>query len=577
MNYAWSELMIRELVRLGVDTFYVCPGSRSSPLAISAAEFGKLMVVHFDERGAAFAALGHARATGRPSVIITTSGSAVANLWPAVCEASNDGVPLILLTADRPPELRDTGSNQTMDQVKYFGSYARWYVDMPCPDTKISPAFVLSTVDYAFHRAMSPLAGPVHLNQMFREPLAPVAEQDSADAWLKQVGKWWKSRSPWTQYTDTRLSPGINEIQRIKLKLAKARRGVIIAGAVSGTDDSRAISKFAEKLGWPLIPDIRSGLRLKPGADVIIQMADQILLSDKFRRAVAPDVIVHLGGRITSKRIQQFISQSSADYVLIHDQSTRMDPDHRVTCRITATLPAILNRLATDKRGASSWLRKWVIVNNAVQLKWRSIAEKATELSEPGVAHIVARSIPAGHRLALASSMPIRDMDMYGLSEADAGIVASNRGVSGIDGNIASAIGFACGAKSPVTLIIGDLAFLHDMNSLAMLKSSPYPVTIIVVNNNGGGIFSFLPIASAPRHYETCFGTPHGMEFAEVAAMHDVNYAHISTGKEFKSLYREFADSGRHGIIEVRTDRADNVKLHRTVQAQLKKTADDAC
>jgi 2-succinyl-5-enolpyruvyl-6-hydroxy-3-cyclohexene-1-carboxylate synthase len=307
LNYAWAELMVRELERLGVNTFFIAPGSRSSPLTLSAAELAAHVVLHVDERGVGFAALGYARATGRPAVVITTSGSATANLWPAICEAAMDHVPMIVLTADRPPELRDTGANQTMDQVKLFDGYVRWQVDMACPDVRIPAPFVLSTVDEAVSRATQVNPGPVHINQMFREPLAPEKARDGASAWMKSLGGWWTSTKPWTHHEPVKLTGGIDEATKV---ITSAKRGLIVAGALQNRHEADAVIDIAEKLGWPVLPDIRSGLRLSAKHDQVIEMADQLLLSPKVEKIGKPDVVLHVGGRITSKRLLHFLASS---------------------------------------------------------------------------------------------------------------------------------------------------------------------------------------------------------------------------------------------------------------------------
>ena len=576
LNYAWSGQIIRELVLLGCDSFYIAPGSRSSPLALSAAECGRNVVVHFDERGVGFAALGHARATGLPAVVITTSGSAVANLWPAVCEANNDHVPMIMITADRPPELRDTGANQTMDQVKFFGSYVRWQLDLPCPDEHVNADFLLRTVDYAVYRAMHQNPGPVHINQMFREPLAPLATPDASQAWLAALGRQLNRKTPLTTYSIPEGSLSAASSVELNNIIARTRRGVIIAGAARNAAETLAMNKCADKLGWPLLPDIRSGLRLGEQPSQVIQMADQLLLSEKARKALTPDTILHLGGSITSKRIQQFMAARSAKIILVNEWDTRLDADSRVDLRLTCSLQDAVRRMKAGIGKTSNWTKKWRTLDDLLIRAWRKEAAGGNRLSEPLVAHIVSTELPSKQALVLASSMPIRDMDMFGAGNNKDYVVASNRGVSGIDGNLASAIGFSNGRRQPVTLVVGDLALLHDLNSLAMLKSANYPVTIVVINNDGGGIFSFLPVAASPRNFEVCFGVPHGNAFAAAATMFGLDYVNPSTPAEFTTAYSAAVRINRSTIIEVQTDRTEHVREHRRIQARLKKLIDHA-
>jgi len=574
INYAWSEIMVRELSRLGIDTFYIAPGSRSSPLALSAFDLAENVYTHFDERGLGFAALGHARATGKPTVIITTSGSAVANLWPAVCEASADAVPLLIISADRPPELRDTGANQTMDQVKLFGSYVRWQVDLPCPDLSIDPAFLLSTIDYAVAKSTGPNPGPVHLNQMFREPLAPTRINDGSRSWLKKLGAWWSATTPWTSYPPCPAVLTSATRSAINSKIKHAHCGIIVAGGMSRYTDAKAVLALAEKLNWPIIPDIRSGLRIKHDHPNIIHMADQLLLSERFANASRPDVILHFGGRIISKRIQRYCADSGADLIMIDKTPVRIDPDNRVTMRVTVSPEHAAVQFKTSSSTPDSWLKKWKRFDRKITKSWIQISGQSLSITEPRVAFCISRQLPAKHELILASSMPIRDVEMYGSSDHDHVNVVSNRGVSGIDGNLASAIGYSNGSGRRVTLLIGDLALLHDLNSLAMIKHSRQPITIVAVNNDGGGIFSFLPIAAAPRHYEACFGLPHGLSFKSASAMFGLSYVKPTNMDELSHAYTAACQSKSSTLIEVVTDRKSNVREHREIQAQLKKIAE---
>jgi 2-succinyl-5-enolpyruvyl-6-hydroxy-3-cyclohexene-1-carboxylate synthase len=562
MNFAWSQVMISELIRLGVSGFFVAPGSRSSPLAWTVAELaGDRMTVHFDERGLAFMALGHARAIGKPAVIITTSGSAVANLFPAVCEAAMDEVPLILLTADRPPELRNCGANQAMDQINFFGTYARWFVDVECPDANTPPEELLATVEQSYRKATQGHPGPVHLNQMFREPLHREKVRDGADAWIKKAARFIKGERSFTSAHE-RL-PASGDVDAVTSLIASARRGIVVAGASSGEEESRVMLAVAERLGWPLLPDIRSGVRLRGHDKHIMTMADQVLLKES--KALHPDVVLHLGGRVTSKRIMGLMRRG----IVAHVSSSVMpvDPDHVVRERLVMELDALLKKLPSTNCTPAKWLADWKKRDDAVGGCWREMSAASGEISEPIVAAMISLELKDGEALYLASSMPVRDMDMYGVAGAAHVAMVANRGVSGIDGTIASAVGFARGSGGRVTLIIGDLAFLHDVNSLALVRNSEVPVRIILLNNNGGGIFKFLPVASESRHFEACFGTPHDLgDFRAIAAQFDLGYAKPETVEDFKQALSEDG----HMIIEVQTNRDENHRVHLKIQAMLR-------
>lgn len=589
LNHLWAQLMVEELIRNGVTHFFVAPGSRSSPLALAVASRvagatassrrGKprggtpSLHVHFDERGLAFAALGCARATGIPAVVITTSGTAVANLFPAVIEASMDHVPMILLTGDRPPELRDCGANQAIDQLKIFGGYVRWFFDLPCPDEKISPRFVLTTIDHAFARAA---VGPVHLNCQFREPLAPIHEAFDAAGMAKQLKRWLACDEPFT-HQDGWATPvsSREDIETTARALASCKTGVIVAGDLRCLPDLEATEQLAAHLGWPILPSLQSGLRFRDAAPVA-PFADQLLLSEVFANRHKPDAVIHCGRRITSKRIQNWCATCGPKVFLVAgEQESRFDPLHCVTHRLLGPVHHEIGLLRhlLPKTNNRAWLLKWT---KASHLAGRTVAALVTKagLSEPGIAQAVSNLLPTTHALWTANSMPVRDLDMFAAAHGKTIRCIANRGASGIDGTIASARGFAISTQTPVSLVIGDLALLHDLNSLALLRGVKKPFVIVVINNDGGAIFSFLPVANYPQHFEQVFGTPHGLGFSKAAELFGLAYENPTTAADFEAAYRQAC--GRHGatLIEVRTDRAENLRVHRKIQDAVRKAVD---
>ena len=557
-NRLWANLIVEELVRCGVDFFCVAPGSRSTPLVAALAANDKAQsLVHFDERGTAFAALGYARATGRPAAWITTSGTAVANGLPAVVEASTDGVPMILLTADRPPELRQTGANQTIDQPDIFGDYVRWRFDLPAPDPTIDPAMVLTTVDQAAYRARRSPHGPVHLNLMFREPFLP--EEDEV---LTGPSPWAEDDKPYTRYAATKPAVDETEIQALWQTLRQVQRGLVVAGRLASRKQGEAVLRLAGALGWPLLPDIGSQVRLGTDSENLATYYDALLAGDSFAEAHAPEAVVHVGGRALSKRLEQFLGRSRPDpYVVVRENPFRLDPAHRVTHSIEADVVdfcAAMVRVATEDPPDedASWMTGWREASERVGHSLDGIS--ATDLNEPFVARSVSRNVP--HGLVVASSMPVRDLDTYATAGGAPVPVAANRGASGIDGTVATAAGFARGLGRPVTLLIGDLALLHDLNSLAMLRD--VPVVVVVLNNDGGGIFSFLPVAEHKEFFEPYFGTPQGVGFRPAAEMFGLQYERPETTEEFVEFYSKACARDSSTLIEVRTDREENVRLH---------------
>jgi 2-succinyl-5-enolpyruvyl-6-hydroxy-3-cyclohexene-1-carboxylate synthase len=565
-NLHWATLIVEELVRSGVAFFCVAPGSRSTPLVAALASNEKAeSLIHFDERGTAFAAVGYARATGLPAAWITTSGTAVANGLPAVVEAATDGVPMVLLTADRPPELRQTGANQTIDQPDIFGDYVRWRFDLPAPEEPVDPAMVLTTIDQAVYRARRAPSGPVHLNLMFREPF--LSDPDERPDELPAPARWQKRHEPFTRYAATKPSVDPDEIERLWDMLRPVERGLVVAGRLSSRKQGEAALRLAESLGWPLLPDVGSQVRLGSPSRNIVPLYDALLASDLFNERHAPEAVFHIGGRAVSKRLDRFLAQSRSDpYVVVRENPFRLDPGHRVTHSVEADIVGLCAALgaAAERRSPESdptWMSGWRTASEQAEDNLDRLLEESKVLNEPLVARLVSRHVPEGHGLCVASSMPIRDLDTFAAPDGAPVPVAANRGASGIDGTVATAAGFARGTGSPVTLLIGDLALLHDLNSLAMLRD--LPVVVVVLNNDGGAIFSFLPVARHKAFFEPYFGTPQGLTFEHAAAMFALDYEHTGTASGFVEAYRTACARNGPALIEVRTDREKNVAVHR--------------
>lgn len=571
-NRLWAGLIVEELVRNGVRLFCVAPGSRSTPLVAAIAENPKAeTLIHYDERGTSFAALGYARATGLPAAWVTTSGTAVANGFPAIVEASVDNVPMLLLTADRPPELRQTGANQTIEQPGIFGGYVRWGFDLPAPGPDVDPASVLTTVDQAVHRSRRTPPGPVHLNATFREPFIPDygREAELPD----HLSRWRDNEAPYTKYslteTLTETSAGDGGISEITDELRGARRGLVVAGRLSSRKQGEAAARLAESLGWPLLPDIGSQVRLGSGSEGAIPNYD-ILLADESFASDGPEAVLHIGGGVVSKRLLQFVARHRPNpYIVVKESPSRLDPNHLATRSVESDVAGFcdsLARLASGERGESPWAGAWRGASRKIGRRIEDEAARADAVAEPFVARSISRLIPDGHGLVAASSMPIRDMDAYAVADGAYVPVAANRGASGIDGTVATAAGFARGTGRPVTLLIGDLALLHDLNSLAMLRG--LPVTVVAVNNDGGGIFSFLPVSRQEAFFEEYFGTPQGVGFENAAAMFGLGYENPKDMRGFEEAYRAAVAGDVPCLIEVRTDRAENVALHRALLAR---------
>ncbi len=576
LNDGWAHLAIRALTRSGVGWVVLCPGARSSPLALAAGQpDAPPLLIHTDERGAAYLALGHARATGRPAAVITTSGTAVLNLVPAAGEADRDGVPLLFLTADRPPELRDTGANQTTNQVDAIKAYARLVIDLPPPDADSTPRTLHSARDRALQAATGAPPGPVHVNFLFRDPLTgPVIGAGHPVMDHPDVKAWSRSEKPCaaghTSGPDGRGAVPPEEV----IRALHTRPGVISVGQLSRAASGAAICALAEHLRWPVLPDIRSPLRLGNGASPVLPYADLVLASDAFRRAHPAEVVLHFGRLPVSRRWLRYLEESRPVlFAMACPDPRRLDPLHAVTHRFVCEEGGWAKRLheaLPAQAGPDGRLQEWRAAGDAVEDILESCLCGSDAPAEKPLARAVSRLLPAGHGLFLGNSMPVRDMDMVGTPRPDAVPVEANRGVSGIDGQVATAVGWAVGRGGPVTAIVGDLGMLHDLNSLELLSRSPVPVVLIVVNNDGGGIFSLLPVAAQGHaEFDRLFGTPHGRTFHEAAAMFGLPYACPQTRREFERAYRTAVDSSQSWLLEIRTDREESRRQHEALMEAL--------
>ncbi len=569
INELWGYLIVEELVRNGIDYFVISPGSRSTPLTVAVARHPRAKnIICLDERGAAFHAIGYARATGKPAVLICTSGSAAANYFPAVIEAATDNVPMIILSADRPPELRQTGANQTIHQVNLYGSYPTWQFDLPCPTTEIEPKVVLTTIDLAVSRSQQSPSGVVHLNCMFREPLAPL---DAPVEIPESLMQWQKSQTPYTHYARKLTIPAALEIQSLITTIQHTSKGVLVVGQLKSVAEINAVSRLAAKLDWAVFADIQSELRLSDNLPNLVHYFDLLLLTDRSELLTNIDTVIQLGTRIVSARWLKWLEKHPpANYVAIVNDAERHDPSHLVSLRLESDIVAICDRLSQvlSPISVSSWVQELRSASDTIGVSVDKFL-KTTELTEPSLARTISQLIPREHGLWVANSMPIRDLDMHGVSDGGGLHIGANRGTSGIEGAIASATGFAMGLQTPVTAIVGDLSSLHDLNSLDLLRRNLRPVIVIIINNDGGGIFSFLPIAKSTAIFDTYFGTPHGLEFSRAAKMFGIDYYHPQDREELIHNYTQALEHRRSAIIEVTTDRAKNWQFHQDLQSYI--------
>ncbi|XP_076898989.1 protein PHYLLO, chloroplastic-like isoform X2 [Bidens hawaiensis] len=592
INAVWASLMVEECYRLGLTYFCIAPGSRSSPLAIAATCHPMISCIAcIDERSLTFHAIGYARGCHKPAVVITSSGTAVSNLLPAVVEASQDFLPLLLLTADRPPELLDTGANQAINQVNHYGSYVRHSFSLPAPTDVISTRMVLTTIDSAVYHATSSPCGPVHINCSFREPLENTPQEWSQSC-LKGLDFWVSSGQPFTNYIHSHNSFTHSSLADVLNIIQGAKRGLLLVGAVFNENDIYAAVLLAKHLKWPVVADILSGLRLrkyksacyKPNEDILfIDHLDHSLLSAEVKQWVKPDVIVQIGSRITSKRVSQMLQDCSpCSYILIDNHPNRHDPSHIITHRVHSSISQFTDqvlRSCVTTRIDSKWTSFLCSINMMVDWEISFLLNSENSLTEPYVAYITSVALDYGSTMFLGNSMPIRDADMYGngstrgsAPSSSSGFpfhwiqVAGNRGASGIDGLLSTAVGFAVGHNKRVVCVIGDVSFLHDTNGLALLKQriSRKHMTIIVVNNHGGAIFSLLPIASMTEEeiLNKYFYTTHNVGIQNLCLAHGVKHVHVHTKAELQNAVIKSQHEEVDCVIEVESSIDANANFH---------------
>jgi len=507
-----------EWVRSGLTDAFIAPGSRSTPLALALGARSEIAVhVFHDERSASFAALGHGLATGRPAVVLCSSGTAGAHFAAAVIEADLSAVPLVVCTADRPPGLWDVGAPQVIDQTKLFGNAVRFFGEPGVPAVDGSGWWrSLASRSWVEAVGWSGRPGPVHLNLSFDDPL--VGRPD--DLPEGRAGS-----QPWHQLRPLQRPTSVDI--GVMAERFVGRRGVVIAGR--GVSDPSAVIEVANRLGWPVLADHRSGCR-RP--DVAIDHFDSLLRSPAFAEARQPQVILRFGQTLASKALSQWTSASAAggcEVIVGHPSATWIDPE-RVASTVVAEpglAIALLERIPADMV-ASDEAAIWQAADRAAAVAVGEVlsdAEQLGRLTEPAIARTVLAAAPRSSALVAASSMPVREIEWFGKARADLAVYA-NRGANGIDGTVATAIGVAL-TGVPTTVLIGDVALLHDSTSLIALAPRRVDLTIVVVDNDGGGIFSFLPQGEllTETEFEQLFGTPHGTDLAALAAAHGIEVA----------------------------------------------------
>ncbi|WP_066057613.1 2-succinyl-5-enolpyruvyl-6-hydroxy-3-cyclohexene-1-carboxylic-acid synthase [Robertmurraya korlensis] len=553
---------VAELIHAGVKDVVVSPGSRSTPIAMIMAEHPDLRLhIHVDERSAAFFALGMAKASRNPTVLLCTSGTAAANYFPAIAEANLSRVPLIVVTADRPHELRDVGAPQAMDQVNLYGKHVKWFVEMSHPEGSIEMLRYTRTVaSRAVATALSSPAGPVHLNFPLREPLVPDLTSETLFVMAER-------ENGYVHIEQGHLSLNAHQLHLIADELNKCTNGLIVCGEMESPAFAEAVTKLAEKLQYPIIADPLSQLRSGKHKFVhIIDSYDTFLRNEDAVNHLTPDVIIRFGAMPISKAFSLFMkkNEQATQYVIDGGEGWR-DPSlltfNMIYCDEVQFCDSLLPLL--NENQDTLFVEKWQQINEITKAALFRIKENES-LSEGRLFNELVELLPDGATLFVGNSMPIRDVDTFFYNNAKSIRIMANRGANGIDGIISSALG-AGTVHKPMYLVLGDLTFFHDLNGLIASKLYNIDLRVIVINNNGGGIFSFLPQASHPKHFERLFGTPLDLDFEPAVSMYGGTFSRVSSWLEFTSSFEQNLAINGLSVIEIPTKRAENLQEHRNL------------
>lgn len=562
MTY-YLAAFVDELVKSGLENVVISPGSRSTPIALLMAEHPDLKVtVLIDERSAAFYALGLAKTSNKPVAILCTSGTAATNYYPAIVEAYQSRLPLIVLTADRPHELRDVGAPQAIDQLKMYGNYVKWFVEMSLPQsTSGMVRYARTMAARAVGTSLSAPGGPVHLNFPLREPLIPDLEAE--DLWTKykenndsvvevNVGNYSISESRATEFAQL---------------LKERKKGVIVCGEMPQSKTiafTEAVIKLSEALQYPIFADPLSGLRTGTHSkNTIMEGYDAFLRPDEVKEKLQPEVIIRFGAMPVSKFLMQYISKSNnAIQIVVDGDGGWRDPTLQANYMVHGEETHFCEELANQLKPSGN--NEWVDFIKSLNDKTKTVlsGSKEDSMFEGRIMTELQSLLPDNSALFVGNSMPIRDVDTFLHSNDKKLTVLANRGANGIDGVVSTALAASTFYENLV-LVIGDLSFYHDMNGLLAAKLQKLNVTIVLINNNGGGIFSFLPQSKVEKHFEALFGTPTHMDYEHAVKLYDGKYTLAPNWHEFRSAVVNSLKTDGLKVIEVPTNREENEVLHR--------------
>ncbi len=546
--------LVDEWLLCGVKHAVICPGSRSTPLAVALANRAELELhVFHDERSASFAALGIGKATKVPAILLCTSGTAAVEFYAAVVEADHAQVPILVCTADRPPELQNVGAPQTINQQNLYGDSVRCFIDAAVAEDHEKNQWrtlARNALRSSLGANLESSSGPVHINLQFREPLIGVANELPKQ--LKSIRD---------HKISDKASAKIGLIKRIRFsRLISKQRVLVIAGAE--VENAHGLLQIANRMGWPVLADPRSGARVVNN-EVVICAMDSLLRDEHFAKSQKPEVILRIGSPLVSKVVNSWLASSSATQIVVTRSPSLVDPEQTTNLHVVSDWAPISEMISKRSENQErSWLKSWSDAEAKAQRAINNALADEPSLSEPAVARVVYGLAPDHSNLFVSSSMPIRDIEWFSAPRGELQVFA-NRGVNGIDGVVSTAVGVALSTKLTTFLLIGDLAFLHDSNGLINLLSRNIDLRIVVIDNCGGGIFSFLPQASTidSAKFEKVFGTSHNTDLALLAKAHGLT---ATTVTNFEQLSSALLNRGPQ-LIRIATDRAENVRVHERI------------
>ncbi|MGN6202894.1 MAG: 2-succinyl-5-enolpyruvyl-6-hydroxy-3-cyclohexene-1-carboxylic-acid synthase [Solirubrobacterales bacterium] len=574
-NTALASAFAEELARSGLRLAVVSPGSRSTPLAVALWRQPEIEVaVIVDERSAGFFALGAAQASGEPVALLCTSGTALVNYHPAVIEADESGIPLLVLSADRPPELRGIGAGQTIDQIKTFGGSVHWFSEVGTHEADDSGLLHYRSVACrALSKARGEVRpGPVHLNLPWREPLAPVPVEGAVTA-TDPLALEGRGARPLTAVTKIDLEPSVSLLDEMAGHIGDAISGVIVAGRQLDPELREPLAHLARVSGFPILADPTSQLRCGPHDRSHVVAAYDLLLRDEhFARSVVPELVLRFGEMPTSKPLRAWLTASGAEEIVVDPTGGWNEPNNRAAAVFRADPTELASGWAARLEGLEGRERpladRWLEAEKAAQSALDEAFVGADPITEPALHRALGAAHRDGDLVYTSSSMPIRDQEAFLASSTTDVSFLSNRGANGIDGLLSSGIGAARASGRPTTIVTGDLGLLHDLGGLAALREVSTPVRIVVIDNAGGGIFHFLPQEEAlpGDEFEALLGTPRGVDVAKAAALFNLPHHRLDSLSELPS-----ALAAGTGLIEVRTDRGTNVEAHRVLAERVQK------